>query len=100
MAASVVGKAVTRVDGRLKVTGRAAYAVDHPIENLAYGAPVASTIGSGTITGIDASAAEKMPGVLAVLHHGNTEPIFRTAEPFERDSHPGENRPPFEDNTV
>jgi xanthine dehydrogenase YagR molybdenum-binding subunit len=100
MATSVVGTDVTRVDGRLKVTGRAAYAVDHPIENLAYGVPVASTIGSGKITGIDASAAEKMPGVLAVLHHGNTEPLFRTAEPFEDDSHPGENRPPFEDDTV
>ena len=61
MATSVVGKAVTRVDGRLKVTGRAAYAVDHPIENLAYGVPVASTIASGKITNIDASAAERMP---------------------------------------
>ena len=91
MATSVVGTDVTRVDGRLKVTGRAAYAVDHPIENLAYSVPVASTIGSGKITGIDASMAEKMPGVLAVLHHGNTEPLFRTAEPFEDDSHPGEN---------
>ncbi|HET8637678.1 MAG TPA: xanthine dehydrogenase family protein molybdopterin-binding subunit [Acidobacteriaceae bacterium] len=100
MATSVVGTDVTRVDGRLKVTGRAAYAVDHPIENLAYGVPVASTIGSGKITGIDASVAEKMPGVLAVLHHGNTEPIFRTTEPFERESHPGENRPPFEDDIV
>ncbi|MFZ0662552.1 MAG: xanthine dehydrogenase family protein molybdopterin-binding subunit [Acidobacteriaceae bacterium] len=100
MATSVVGKDVTRVDGRLKVTGRAAYAVDHRIDGLVYGVGVASTIGSGTITGIDASVAERMPGVLAVLHHGNTEPLFRTAEPFEPDSHPGESRPPLEDNTI
>jgi xanthine dehydrogenase YagR molybdenum-binding subunit len=100
MATSVVGKDVTRVDGRLKVTGRAPYAVDHRIDGLVYGVGVASTIGSGTITGIDASLAEKMPGVLAVLHHGNTEPLFRTAAPFESESRTSESRPPFEDDTV
>lgn len=100
MATSVVGTAVTRVDGRLKVTGAARYAVDHPIEGVVYGVGVASTVGSGKITGIDASAAEKMPGVLAVLHHGNTEPLFRTAAPFEEDSRMSEVRPPFEDDTV
>src|SRR6201987_769491 len=100
MATSVVGAGVTRVDGRLKVTGAAAYAVDHPMENVAYGVGVPSTIGNGTITSIDTSVAEKMPGVLTVLHHGNAEPLFRTAAPFEEDSRPGESRPPLQDDTV
>jgi xanthine dehydrogenase YagR molybdenum-binding subunit len=100
MATSVVGAAVTRVDGRLKVTGAARYAVDHPIDGVVYGVGVASTIGSGKITAIDSSVAEAMPGVLAVLHHGNTEPLFRTAAPFEEDSWMNESRPPFEDDTV
>jgi xanthine dehydrogenase YagR molybdenum-binding subunit len=100
MATSVVGTAVTRVDGRLKVTGAARYAVDHPIDGVVYGVAVASTIGSGKITGIDTSIAEKMPGVLAILHHGNTEPLFRTAAPFEEDSWMSESRPPFEDDNV
>lgn len=99
MATSVIGKPVTRVDGRLKVTGAARYAVEHDIEGLVYGYPIASTIGSGKVTSIDASAAEHMPGVLAVLHHGNADPIYRTAAPFEP-GHPGESRPPLEDNNV
>lgn len=100
MSTSVVGTAVTRVDGRLKVTGAAAYAVDHPIENMAYGVGIPSTIANGRITRIDSTAAEKMPGVIAVLYHGNTEPIYRSASGFEPDSHPGESRPPFHDDKV
>ncbi|MGC2502593.1 MAG: xanthine dehydrogenase family protein molybdopterin-binding subunit, partial [Silvibacterium sp.] len=100
MSTSVIGTAVTRVDGRLKVTGAARYAVDHPIEGVVYGVGVPSTIGSGKIAGIDTSVAEKMPGVLTVLHHGNSDPLFRTAAPFEGDSRTGESRPPFEDDVV
>ncbi len=100
MATSVIGTAVTRVDGRLKVTGAARYAVDHPIEGVVYGVGVPSTIGNGKITGIDTSVAEKMPGVLTILHHGNSDPLFRTAAPFEGDSRTSESRPPFEDDVI
>lgn len=100
MSTSVVGAAVTRVDGRLKVTGAAQFAVDHRIENVAHGVGVPSTVGNGKITGIDTSVAEKMPGVLTVLHHSNADPLFRTAAPFEEDSRPGESRPPLQDDTV
>jgi xanthine dehydrogenase YagR molybdenum-binding subunit len=96
----VIGSAVTRVDGRRKVTGAARYAVDHPIDGVVFGALVASTVGSGTIADIDTSVAEKMPGVIAVLHHGNTKPFFRTAGPFEHNSIVSEGRLPFEDNKV
>ncbi len=96
----IIGSAVTRVDGKLKVTGGAQYAVDHPIEGVAYGAPVASTIGSGRIANIDLSVAEAMPGVLGILYHGNCGPVYRTAGPFERNSIVSEGRPPFEDNKV
>ena len=41
-----------------------------------------------------------MPGVLAILHHGNTEKLFRAANSFEESSRPGESRPPFEDDQV
>jgi xanthine dehydrogenase YagR molybdenum-binding subunit len=100
MATSVVGTDVTRVDGRLKVTGAARYAVDHPIEGVVYGVGVPSTIGSGKITNIDTSIAEKMPGVLTILHHGNADPLFRTAAPYEEDSRTSESRPPLQDDTV
>ena len=43
--ASVVsGQPVTRVDGRLKVTGKAVYAADNPAPDLAYAALVCSTV--------------------------------------------------------
>ena len=70
-----IGEAVTRVDGRRKVTGTAPYALDHTLKNVAYAAGVFSTIGKGRITGIDTSAAMRMPGVLTVLTHENTHDI-------------------------
>jgi xanthine dehydrogenase YagR molybdenum-binding subunit len=100
MSTSVIGKAVTRVDGTLKVTGAAPYATEHAIENVTYGIPVASTIANGEVTDIDTRDAERMPEVLAVIHHGNIEPMYRPAQGFERMVRAGETRPPFEDNHI
>jgi xanthine dehydrogenase YagR molybdenum-binding subunit len=100
MSSALIGQPVTRIDGRRKVTGSAPYGVEYSIPNLAYGVGVASTIGSGQIVSIDSSVAEKMPGVLAVLHHGNTSRLYRPAGSFEEMSRPGESRPPFEDDKV
>jgi xanthine dehydrogenase YagR molybdenum-binding subunit len=100
MSSSIIGAAVTRVDGPLKVTGAARYAVDHPIENIAYGFAVSSTIAKGRIVNIDTSVAERMPGVLTIIHHGNSDPLFRTAGPFQPNSRTSESRPPFEDDIV
>ena len=83
MGTSVIGQPISRIDGPRKVTGTAPYAVEHAIENVAYGAPVASTVGSGRVTRIDTSTAEKMPGVLGIIHHGNVEPMYRPAQGFE-----------------
>jgi xanthine dehydrogenase YagR molybdenum-binding subunit len=100
MSTSVIGQPVTRIDGRLKVTGRAPYGVEHAIPNVAYGVAVASTIGSGRIMSIETAEAEKMPGVLAIMHHGNIEKLYRPAGALEEMSRPGESRPPFEDDIV
>ena len=100
MSTSIIGAAVRRVDGPLKVTGAAPYALDHRLENMAHGYPVWSTVGNAHIASIDTAAADGMPGVLAILHHGNTEPLFRPPERFEPLSRAGEIRPPFEDDNV
>ncbi|HEX3437098.1 MAG TPA: xanthine dehydrogenase family protein molybdopterin-binding subunit [Pseudacidobacterium sp.] len=100
MSTSVIGAAVSRVDGKLKVTGAARYAVDHPLDGIAYGVGVPSTIANGKIARIDSSSVEKMPGVLAVLHHGNSDPLFRSANGIESNSRASESRPPFEDDVV
>ncbi|MGB8885995.1 MAG: xanthine dehydrogenase family protein molybdopterin-binding subunit [Candidatus Korobacteraceae bacterium] len=100
MSTSIIGQDVTRIDGRLKVTGAATYATEHAIENVAYGIPVASTVANGQITSIDTTEAQPMPGVLAILHHGNVEPLFRPAQGFEKMVRAGETRPPFEDEEI
>lgn len=100
MATSPVGQPVDRVDGPKKVSGAARYAADQQIKNLAYGIPVVSTIGAGQITAIDSAEAERMPGILGVLHHGNVGELFRPAQGFEAQTRASETRPPFEDNNV
>ncbi len=58
-----------RVDGRLKVTGRATYTADQNIPGLVHAVLVTSAIAKGRIESIETSAAEKVPGTLAVLTH-------------------------------
>ena len=66
---------------------------------LVHAVAVQSTIGKGRIRSLDASAAEKMPGVLLVLHHGNLENVYRTF-PRQEDGSMAETRPPFEDDKI
>ncbi|KFG76842.1 xanthine dehydrogenase family protein molybdopterin-binding subunit [Streptomyces mutabilis] len=66
-----VGTAHTRVEGRDKVTGAARYAGEVPFADLAHGWLALSTVARGRVRSIDTDAVLGMPGVLAVLHHGN-----------------------------
>ncbi|MFE5564995.1 xanthine dehydrogenase family protein molybdopterin-binding subunit [Amycolatopsis japonica] len=88
---TVVGTPQSRVDGRLKVTGRARYAADHGKHDgpgeVRFAVMVDSTVGRGRITGIDTAAAQAQPGVLAVIHHGNAPKL-----PYQ--DNPGSNNPP------
>jgi xanthine dehydrogenase YagR molybdenum-binding subunit len=93
---AIIGAAVPRIDGPFKTTGKAMYASDYKFPNMVYAAPVRATIASGKIRRIDSSSAEKMPGVVLVMHHGNIMPLYRNASGGRN----SENRPPFEDDTV
>lgn len=61
-----------RYDGRLKVMGRATYAAEFPVKDVAHAYLIQSTIPSGAITSMDIAAAERASGVLAVLTPFNT----------------------------
>ena len=68
----LIGKPIDRVEGRLKVMGKAAYS--HEVQEggpAACGFIVEATIAKGTVAEIDTAAAEKAPGVLLVLTHKN-----------------------------
>jgi xanthine dehydrogenase YagR molybdenum-binding subunit len=66
-AAVISGQPVTRVDGRLKVTGKALYAADNPTPDLVYAALVCSTIARGSVERIDPAAAVRDREVLRVI---------------------------------
>jgi xanthine dehydrogenase YagR molybdenum-binding subunit len=67
-----IGKEMSRVDGVAKVTGKAKYAAEFQVPNLAYGFIVLSTVAKGTITAIDTREAETSPGVIRVFTHLNS----------------------------
>jgi xanthine dehydrogenase YagR molybdenum-binding subunit len=96
---AIIGSPIDRVDGPLKTTGTARYAADWNQPNMAYAVPVCATIAKGKITSLDASAAEKMPGVVLVLHHGNVPKIYRLAG-GRAGGRTSESRPPLEDETI
>ena len=93
---AIIGADVPRIDGPLKTTGNARYASDYNFPGLVYAVPVRATIASGKILRIDSTAAEAMPGVLLVMHHGNIIPLYRNASGGRN----SESRPAFEDETV
>ncbi|WP_371663014.1 xanthine dehydrogenase family protein molybdopterin-binding subunit [Streptomyces sp. NBC_00280] len=68
---AAVGAPLSRVDGVLKVTGKAEYAAEHDLKGVVHAVIVDASIGRGRIRSIDTRAAEKHAGVLRVIHHGN-----------------------------
>jgi len=62
----VLGTRPIRHDGADKVTGRAIYGADFKIPGLVHGRILRSPYAHAKIKSIDTTAAEKMPGVLAV----------------------------------
>jgi xanthine dehydrogenase YagR molybdenum-binding subunit len=79
----VIGRATDRIDGPYKTTGTAPYAYEHNKE-AAYGYVVGSSIAKGRITSLDVSAAQRAPGVLAVVTADNAGKLgkgnFNTAK--------------------
>ncbi len=71
MTTAFIGQPVSRVDGRLKVTGAATYAAEFDVPAQVHAAIVRSTIAKGRIRSIDFSAAERAGGVIAVITHRN-----------------------------
>jgi xanthine dehydrogenase YagR molybdenum-binding subunit len=66
-----LGAPVDRIEGREKVAGEARYAYEYDAENVAYAIGVGSTIAKGEVRDVAVDEALELPGVLAVLWHGN-----------------------------
>jgi len=76
-----IGAPLNRVDGHQKVTGAATYSAEYQLPGITYAVLVGSTIAKGRLTSLDTRAAERAPGVLAVVTHLNSPkvPGFDTA---------------------
>jgi len=97
---NAIGQPFSRLDGRLKVTGRARYTADIPLVGLAHAAIVHSTIANGRIISIDTAAAEKTPGVLAVFTHRNMPRMHPTPKPWSHLHPPGQGYLPLQDDHI
>src|SRR6187399_2641297 len=67
----LIGGSISRLDGPLKVQGKAPFAAEFPMEAMVYAAGAFSTIAKGRITSIDTSAARAAPGVVLVMTFQN-----------------------------
>jgi xanthine dehydrogenase YagR molybdenum-binding subunit len=99
-ATSPIGRDMPRVDGPLKVTGRAQYTSDFHFPGMLYAVPVEATIANGRIEKLDTAAAEKMPGVRTVLHRANIGKLYRSALRPNFLGLCDERRPPFADDVI
>jgi xanthine dehydrogenase YagR molybdenum-binding subunit len=97
---NAVGTPQSRVDGRLKVTGQARYAADHPVDGVVYAAVVDSSVGRGRITGVDTRAALAHPGVLRVISHLNAPKLPYRDNPGSNNPPPGTRLRVFQDDRV
>src|SRR5258708_4325262 len=97
---SVIGQPIDRVDGRLKITGGAKYAADYTVDQIAHGVPVQSSIARGRVVTIDTSAAERSPGVLAVITRSNAPTLRKPKNDFGSATKLGEARGLFEDDRI
>ena len=62
-----MGQPIPRYDARAKVTGKALYAADMALPDVAYAYLLSSRIAKGRIKSLDLKAARALPGVLDIL---------------------------------
>ena len=74
----LIGAPISRLDGRLKVTGAAPFAAEFPVDGMLYAALAYSTIPKGRIKTLDTAAAETAPGVALVMTHKNAPKLKPT----------------------
>jgi xanthine dehydrogenase YagR molybdenum-binding subunit len=80
-----IGAPLSRLDGPVKVQGRARYAADFPMQGMVYAALAYSTIAKGRIASLATREAERVPGVVLVMTYRNAPrlkptPLFMTKQ--------------------
>ncbi len=83
-----VGQPIPRVDGRLKVTGGARYAAEFTPPGCVHAVLVQSTIAAGHAVAFDTQAAQRLPGVLAIITQQNAGRLNQKKQAAQTTPHP------------
>jgi xanthine dehydrogenase YagR molybdenum-binding subunit len=95
------GKAISRIEGREKVTGAAKYAGDYNVPDLLYGYVVNSSITKGRILNIDTTKAKAIDGVIEIFTHENRPRLaWLDLKYSDMDAPPGNVFKPLHDNEI
>ena len=97
---TAIGQALSRVDGRLKVTGAARYTADVPVADAVHAAIVHSTIARGRTVSIDTALAGLASGVLALFTHRNMPRMNPTPKPWSHLHPHGQSYLPLQDDEI
>jgi xanthine dehydrogenase YagR molybdenum-binding subunit len=81
----LIGAPISRIDGPLKVQGKAKFAAEFPLDRMLYAALAFSTIAKGRIAALETQKAEAVSGVVLVMTYRNAPrlnpmPLFMTGE--------------------
>ena len=77
-----IGRPLSRVDGPMKVSGRAQFTAEFAPEGMTHAVIVCSHIANGRVAAIDTHAAQAAPGVIGVMTHENA-PRLKTPSVFD-----------------
>jgi xanthine dehydrogenase YagR molybdenum-binding subunit len=83
MSSKLIGPPMSRVDGKLKVTGKALYAAEYNPPGMVYAAIIQSTVPRGSVLRMQTAEAERAPGVLTVLTPRNMPKLPGAAKYME-----------------
>jgi CO/xanthine dehydrogenase Mo-binding subunit len=75
---TVVGQSVNKLDGPALVTGQAVFTDDFTLPQMLFGKILWSSRAHARIRTIDTIAAERLPEVRLILHHGNVPRVAYT----------------------
>ena len=79
----IVGKALPRVDAYNRVSGAAQYTQDIILPDMVYAAVLRCPHAHAMVKSVDTSAAEKMPGVVAILTGTSPGRVVRSFPLFQ-----------------
>lgn len=80
----VIGAPLPRVEGPLKVSGKATYTAEFEVDNLAYGYLVLSTVPKARVTGVDEARSRAVKGLIEIYRDAKFLPYSN--QPGETDS--------------